>query len=99
MDIIPVVERDNWSLDRASALRLPGAHGEEIVRSVCFIDGTIFTAGEDGMIRAWRASDVVDAAEGMEIEDVGVEKTKKRKKKKEGTHQTLREKQGRFEPY
>lgn len=45
-----------WTLDRENSVGLPGAHGSEIVRSFCFYDeaGTVFTAGEDGFIRAWR---------------------------------------------
>ncbi|GJN75956.1 hypothetical protein PLICBS_010067 [Purpureocillium lilacinum] len=45
-----------WVLDRANGVGLPGAHGEEIVRSFCFFDEEqlVFTAGEDGNIKAWR---------------------------------------------
>ncbi|RYP65216.1 hypothetical protein DL770_009043 [Monosporascus sp. CRB-9-2] len=46
----------SWALDRANSVGLPGAHGSEIVRSFCFYDeaGIVFTAGEDGFIKAWR---------------------------------------------
>ncbi|KAF4980703.1 hypothetical protein FZEAL_3371 [Fusarium zealandicum] len=45
-----------WALDRANSVGLPGAHGEEIVRSFCFFDEehVVYTAGEDGNIKAWR---------------------------------------------
>ncbi|KPM45981.1 hypothetical protein AK830_g675 [Neonectria ditissima] len=45
-----------WALDRANSVGLPGAHGEEIVRSFCFFDEehVVFTAGEDGNVKAWR---------------------------------------------
>ncbi|KAI5467608.1 WD40-repeat-containing domain protein [Mariannaea sp. PMI_226] len=45
-----------WTLDRANSVGLPGAHGEEIVRSFCFYDDqhVVFTAGEDGNVKAWR---------------------------------------------
>ncbi|KJZ71595.1 hypothetical protein HIM_08989 [Hirsutella minnesotensis 3608] len=45
-----------WALDRNNSVGLPGAHGEEIVRSFCFFDEEqlVFTAGEDGAIKAWR---------------------------------------------
>ena len=45
-----------WVLDRENSVRLRGAHGEEIVRSFCFFDEdmAVFTAGEDGTIKAWR---------------------------------------------
>ncbi|KAJ0321232.1 hypothetical protein COL5a_009287 [Colletotrichum fioriniae] len=40
----------------ANSVGLPGGHGEEIVRSFCFYDDeqVVFTAGEDGNIKAWR---------------------------------------------
>ena len=46
----------SWAFDRENSVGLPGAHGSEVVRSFCFYDemGTVFTAGEDGFIRAWR---------------------------------------------
>ncbi|RDA93238.1 hypothetical protein CP533_6524 [Ophiocordyceps camponoti-saundersi (nom. inval.)] len=48
--------RQSWLLDRSNSVGLPGAHGEEIVRSFCFIDEEqlVFTAGEDGNVKAWR---------------------------------------------
>ncbi|PNY23782.1 WD repeat-containing protein [Tolypocladium capitatum] len=46
----------SWMLDRDNSVGLPGAHGEEIVRAFCFFDEEqlVFTAGEDGNIKAWR---------------------------------------------
>ncbi|KAM0742060.1 hypothetical protein ACQRIT_002237 [Beauveria bassiana] len=46
-----------WEIDTANSVGLPGAHGEEIVRSFCFFDQeqVVFTAGEDGCVRGWRA--------------------------------------------
>ncbi|KAF5020921.1 hypothetical protein F66182_7073 [Fusarium sp. NRRL 66182] len=45
-----------WSLDRENSVGLPGAHGDEIVRSFCFFDEqhAVYTAGEDGNVKAWR---------------------------------------------
>ncbi|KAK1975661.1 WD domain-containing protein [Colletotrichum cereale] len=45
-----------WGFDKANSVGLPGGHGEEIVRSFCFYDDeqVVFTAGEDGNIKAWR---------------------------------------------
>ncbi|KAL2876713.1 hypothetical protein SGCOL_008079 [Colletotrichum sp. CLE4] len=46
----------SWGFDRANSVGLPGGHGEEIIRSFCFYDDeqVVFTAGEDGNIKAWR---------------------------------------------
>ncbi|KAL8757838.1 MAG: hypothetical protein Q9199_001909 [Rusavskia elegans] len=57
LDVVPLRRGSEWTLDTANTLRLPGAHGEEVVRSLCFSrDGnTIFTAGEDGLVKAWRS--------------------------------------------
>lgn len=46
----------SWTLDKATAVYLPGAHGSEIVRSFCVLDAeqVVFTAGEDGCIKAWK---------------------------------------------
>ncbi|KAK0630162.1 WD40-repeat-containing domain protein [Bombardia bombarda] len=45
-----------WNLDKETAVGLPGAHGSELVRSFCVFDEqhVVFTAGEDGYIKAWR---------------------------------------------
>ncbi|KKO98580.1 hypothetical protein THAR02_09318 [Trichoderma harzianum] len=47
----------SWALDLANKVVLPGAHGSEIVRSFCFFDDeqVVFTTGEDGNVKAWRA--------------------------------------------
>lgn len=46
----------SWLLDCDNTVGLPGAHGEEIIRSFCFFDEEqlVFTAGEDGNVKAWR---------------------------------------------
>ncbi|KAH6609433.1 hypothetical protein Trco_002779 [Trichoderma cornu-damae] len=48
---------NSWALDRNNRVVLPGAHGSEIVRSFCFFDDeqVVFTTGEDGNVKAWRA--------------------------------------------
>ncbi|KAF0326637.1 putative WD repeat-containing protein [Colletotrichum sp. SAR11_59] len=48
----------SWGFDKANSVGLPGGHGDEIVRSFCFYDDeqVVFTAGEDGNIKAWRPS-------------------------------------------
>ncbi|KAI8689113.1 hypothetical protein NCS55_00167300 [Fusarium keratoplasticum] len=47
---------EGWALDRDNSVGLPGAHGDEIVRSFCFFDEehVVYTAGEDGNVKAWR---------------------------------------------
>ena len=47
---------ESWELDRQGTVGLPGAHGSELVRSFCIFDdeGLVFTAGEDGCVKAWR---------------------------------------------
>ncbi|KAK4241574.1 WD40-repeat-containing domain protein [Achaetomium macrosporum] len=47
-----------WALDRETVVGLPGAHGTELVRGFCFYDEQqlVFTAGEDGCVKAWRPS-------------------------------------------
>lgn len=45
-----------WQIDTRNTVGLPGAHGDELVRSFCFFDDAelVFTAGEDGTVKAWR---------------------------------------------
>ncbi|KAG6052988.1 hypothetical protein E4U17_005151 [Claviceps sp. LM77 group G4] len=45
-----------WQIDTQNTVGLPGAHGDELVRSFCFFDDAelVFTAGEDGTVKAWR---------------------------------------------
>ncbi|KAI1752165.1 WD40-repeat-containing domain protein [Xylaria castorea] len=57
-ELMHLTKGETWALDRDNSVGLPGAHGEEIVRSFCFYDEAqmVFSAGEDGFIRAWRAN-------------------------------------------
>ncbi|KAK4197850.1 WD40-repeat-containing domain protein [Triangularia verruculosa] len=45
-----------WGLDRDTIVGLPGAHGQELVRSFVFYDEQqlVVTGGEDGCIKSWR---------------------------------------------
>lgn len=43
LDIVPLHRFSNWTLDIANALRLPGAHGEDVVRSICSSDDVIIS--------------------------------------------------------
>ncbi|KAF2140189.1 uncharacterized protein K452DRAFT_288955 [Aplosporella prunicola CBS 121167] len=85
-----------YACSQADCLRLPGAHGEEIVRDFYFAPNstTLYTCGEDGHVRAWSgagADDVFgtighrDADEDMRDdgeEDGGAKKAKKEKSAK-----------------
>ncbi|KAK7510320.1 WD40-repeat-containing domain protein [Phyllosticta citriasiana] len=69
------------------ALRLPGAHGDEIVRDV-WVDessGTLYSCGEDGKVRAW------DASEGEDVGDAKEERKKEKKRNKKARE--------RYRPY
>ncbi|KAF7117077.1 hypothetical protein CNMCM5793_005761 [Aspergillus hiratsukae] len=82
LDLVPLIP-DPWRFDQANIWRLPGAHGEEVVRSI-YVDEqshSVFTGGEDGFVRAWKAVD----------EDESPAKPSRPKEKK-------REKE-RFRPY
>ncbi|KAJ5624925.1 hypothetical protein N7510_001234 [Penicillium lagena] len=59
LDLIPLVSDPTWRFDQDSLWRLPGAHGEEVVRSV-YLDEqsqSVFTCGEDGFVRVWKPAD------------------------------------------
>jgi hypothetical protein len=70
-------------------IQLPGAHGEEVVRDLKFVDASnVVSCGEDGMVKVW-------AVGGREVAEVGKSagsgpKKAKRKGKKESE---------RFTPY
>lgn len=57
-ELIYLTKGGAWTLDRTNSVGLPGAHSGEIVRSFCFYDEAqmVFSAGEDGFIKAWRAN-------------------------------------------
>ncbi|KAL8673059.1 MAG: hypothetical protein Q9168_002521 [Polycauliona sp. 1 TL-2023] len=95
LDLVPLHHGSKWSLDRANTLRLPNAHSEEVVRSLCFSkDGdTIFTAGEDGLVKAWRLSE--EPAVTTKAKNPGQHTDQKREKQS-----TSDKNQGaRFKPY
>ncbi|KAL9598202.1 MAG: hypothetical protein Q9179_003994 [Wetmoreana sp. 5 TL-2023] len=81
LDIVPLHRQSGWTLDVSNTTRLPGAHGDDIVRSICFGDDekTIFTAGEDGLIKAWRAS--AEDGTATETKDPGKIDRKRKKHK------------------
>ncbi|KAG8533864.1 uncharacterized protein KY384_001605 [Bacidia gigantensis] len=105
-------------LKDSNTISLPNAHGEEIVRTLCFApsqDGEtqkIYTGGEDGMIKAWRAPSLpsLSDAEENDIEMTMAEGKgegdgqEERQRQGKGSNKSSREgektkRKGRFEPY
>ena len=98
LDLVPLRHmRSDWKFDSDNAVRLSGAHGEEIVRSMCFDHGsdTIFTAGEDGKIRAWRTNGEGD----VEASPAGGSKADGPMKKRKKGMKDDGDGKGRFRPY
>ncbi|WEW54809.1 hypothetical protein PRK78_000234 [Emydomyces testavorans] len=72
LDLVPIVSSPEFRFDRGKIWRLPGAHGEEVVRSVlldheCKI---VFTCGEDGHVRIWREENEEKMQEDMKPSDI-----------------------------
>ena len=108
LDLIPLRSKpgNTVDFDEENAVRLEGAHREEIVRSVCLGDAasaTVFTAGEDGRVRAWRVPSDADQAESGTTR---TNKTTKTSKGEKDEIEDLKERPGsskksstRFKPY
>ena len=85
-----------WRIDLANGIRLAGGHGEEVVRCIRIVEetATIFTGGEDGLVKVWKGPElnsIVKVEEGQDSEEadrptVGRERGKKKHGKK---HRTL----------
>ena len=58
--LIPFKDIPDCTFDLKASITLPGAHEEEIVRSIAHKPGAcmLYTAGEDGCIKAWRLPDM-----------------------------------------
>lgn len=68
------------SIATTAPLFFPGAHGEEVVRAVLMGEGgTVYTGGEDGIVKLWRLPQA-QADESMQDVEVPAEKEKKRDK-------------------
>jgi hypothetical protein len=77
------------SWEFGETIELPGAHGEEVVRDLKFVDANnVLSCGEDGLVKLWAigGGDSGDAGKGAG----SVSKKAKRKGKKESE---------RFAPY
>ena len=74
------------------------------MRSLCFSDDAIFTAGEDGVVRAWRADSQAGVSEGGVLE-LGEEmmkqqpQIKKRREKEKEKEQGKGKGKGKHKPY
>jgi WD40 repeat protein len=60
VDLIPL-SRDKstsspaWAPNLDERIRLVGGHGSEVVRDSVILGTTVFTCGEDGMVRVWKS--------------------------------------------
>ncbi|KAH7042680.1 WD40-repeat-containing domain protein [Macrophomina phaseolina] len=95
----------DYSCSLEDCVRLAGAHGEEIVRDV-FIDSqssTIFTCGEDGRVRSWRAGGLGGEQQQdnqTNTAQSSVDSSKPKEKHKEKHRKKEKEKgKERFKPY
>ncbi|KAL9089275.1 MAG: hypothetical protein Q9165_005843 [Trypethelium subeluteriae] len=87
-------ENGKWSVQTGQAVMFDGAHGEEIVRD-CVYDprqgsnGTYYTCGEDGLVKAWKAEGGIAGATAsnvgdemdVDMDEVITSKAKRRRKK------------------
>lgn len=86
IDLVPLTANPRFALSTQNVVRVQRAHGEEIVRSA-YLDRsaeTIFTAGEDGCVKSFRATDRSVEAAGQQGSFV---------------KETKKGKAGRFKPY
>ncbi|KAI9932071.1 hypothetical protein ASPWEDRAFT_154529 [Aspergillus wentii DTO 134E9] len=85
LDLIPLLSSPSWQLDQNNLWRLPGAHGDEVVRSV-YLDEqskSVFTGGEDGFVRVWKPEDGEGGDVQMDTSSTkGIRKEKKREKER-----------------
>ncbi|MCJ1265219.1 hypothetical protein MMC22_005094 [Lobaria immixta] len=101
--LVPLQSGSPWSIPTDEAICLNGGHGSEIVRSMCVDHASrkVFTAGEDGLVKAWQMPADDEEEEEKEDEkefqrrDKELALSKKLKKTKRGK----KRKRGRFAPY
>jgi hypothetical protein len=88
---LAIVQLNGPGWEFGERIELPGAHGEEVVRDLKFVDeGRVLSCGEDGMVRLWSVGHepAVAASAGAGAELVSKKSKRKSKKEKE-----------RFAPY
>nr|OQO31334.1 hypothetical protein B0A51_02108 [Rachicladosporium sp. CCFEE 5018] len=79
LSLVPLQD-PNWSI--GSRVDLPGAHGEEVVRDILFVDAaTTLTCGEDGHVRYWSLSPSDTAQQDESLAAPGLKKAKRNAKK------------------
>ncbi|KAL4818513.1 WD40-repeat-containing domain protein [Aspergillus spinulosporus] len=83
LDLIPLAQSPSWRFDEQNLWRLPGGHGEEVVRSVHIDEQnqSVFTCGEDGFVRAWKP----EGEQGQET-PVGTPRHKEKKTKEKARY-------------
>ncbi|KAK2743783.1 hypothetical protein FQN57_004720 [Myotisia sp. PD_48] len=56
LDLVPLSSTPQFHFDQSKIWKLPGSHGEELVRSVFFDSESqaVYTCGEDGYVRLWK---------------------------------------------
>lgn len=91
LELMTLQPQPEWSF--GSRMQLPGAHGEEVVRGVQFVDeSSVLTCGEDGQVKLWSLGESGTTANEEAEMDVdagaGSKKAKRKGKKSE-----------RFAPY
>lgn len=102
LDLVPFKNKAETSTEARSwkprssedkRIRLAGAHGEELVRDVLLPDGAkvVYTCGEDGAVRLWRAGEDGDG-------DVEMGGTTKAGKKRKGERNERKEKRSKAGP-
>ena len=66
--LVPFKHTPDCAFDIEASITLPGAHEEEIVRSIAHNPSAhvTYTAGEDGYIKAWRLPDMDECLHGPE---------------------------------
>lgn len=78
-----------WRIDRDRGIRLAGGHGEEVVRCIHILQDTrtIYTGGEDGLVKVWGGQEQEPAPEGdleeeepQKQEKPKIERTREKKK-------------------
>ncbi|KAI1926008.1 hypothetical protein LOZ12_000566 [Ophidiomyces ophidiicola] len=108
LDLIPIVASPEFQFDRTKVWRLPGAHGEEVVRSVLLdnLSGSVFTCGEDGQVRVWRDESEASTQGGVQSSKIEANKTHPdtsstagRPSRLKEDRKTKRHKEKRYAPY